>query len=389
MLALHTHGTLYREHGPSIVKVLGLREALSGSFPADRVFIDTRGDEPIDLSALGDLGFAGAVTREKATAALPQLHSLSDDAVVASGDVLRLHRTGQVNVLYRRGANANALFATERCNSYCLMCSQPPRAEDDSWRVAEMHDIISLIDPDIPVLGMTGGEPGLLGAQLAEILAHAAEALPAAHFHVLTNGRLFADAAFTALFRGLSGRILWAVPLYGDTAALHDHVVQATGAFDETINGIYNLAESGHRIELRCVVQKQTLPRLTALSSYIYRNLPFADHIAFMGLEPMGFARKNRDALWIDPVDYQDALEAAVYYLADRQLTVSVYNLPLCVLPPGLRPFARQSISDWKNVFVAECAPCVLKGECSGFFRSAGLDWRSRAIAPILEETGT
>ena len=386
MLALHTYGVLDRSNGPSIIKILGLREALAEEYPADRVFIDVRDDEAIDLSALGDLGFAGALCRNKRPAALPQLYDLTEDAVVAHGDVLRLHRSGQVNVLYRRGANSNALFATERCNSLCLMCSQPPRADDDSWRVAEMHDLISLIDRDILVLGMTGGEPGLLGAQLAELLAHAAAALPSAQFHVLTNGRLFADASFAALFKDLAGRIVWAIPLYGDTSALHDHIVQAPGAFDETINGIYNLAETGHRIEIRCVVQKQTLPRLTALSAYIYRNLPFATHIAFMGLEPMGFARKNREVLWVDPADYQEDLETAVHFLADRQLAVSVYNLPLCVLAASLRPFTRQSISDWKNVFVPECAPCSLKDECSGFFRSAGPDWRSRAISPVLQE---
>lgn len=48
MLALHTYGVLDRSNGPSIIKILGLREALAEEYPADRVFIDVRDDEAID-----------------------------------------------------------------------------------------------------------------------------------------------------------------------------------------------------------------------------------------------------------------------------------------------------------------------------------------------------
>jgi hypothetical protein len=85
---------------------------------------------------------------------------------------------GQVNVLYRRGANANSLFLTERCNSRCLMCSPPPRDDDDGWRVDELLELIGLIDDDLPQLGFTGGEPTLLGPRLAELIRACKAALP-------------------------------------------------------------------------------------------------------------------------------------------------------------------------------------------------------------------
>src|SRR5262245_1385665 len=43
------------------------------------------------------------------------------------GDVVQLFPNGTVQVLYRRSSNHNTILATERCNSLCLMCSQPPK----------------------------------------------------------------------------------------------------------------------------------------------------------------------------------------------------------------------------------------------------------------------
>ncbi|MGY4653780.1 hypothetical protein ACVWWN_007576 [Mycobacterium sp. URHB0021] len=61
---------------------------------------------------------------------------------------------------------------------------------------------------------------------------------------------------------------------------------------------------------------------------------------------------------------------------------VSVYNLPLCVLDPIVRPFAVQSISDWKNAYVEECEGCSVRRDCAGFF-STGRPKFSRGIAAI------
>ena len=147
------------------------------------------------------------------------------------GDVIRVRPRGQISVLFRRSANANFLFATERCNSYCLMCSQPPRDEDDSWRVPEILETIPLIDNDVRAIGMTGGEPTLLGARFADIIREVLADLPAAQFNILSNGRLLADPTLADRLAIGAGRVLWAIPLYADTASRHDYVVQAKRRF--------------------------------------------------------------------------------------------------------------------------------------------------------------
>ena len=160
------------------------------------------------------------------------------------------------------------------------------------------------------------------------------------------------------------------IPLYASTSPVHDFVVQAKGAFDQTIQGLYNAAKHGLKIEIRIVLHKQTIPGLMDLMDFIYRNLPFVDHVALMGLENMGYVKKNWDILWIDPLDYADKLEEAVRFMWYRRIHVSVYNLPLCVVPRDIWSFARQSISDYKNIYLDECEGCNLRQHCSGLFQS-------------------
>ena len=74
-----------------------------------------------------------------------------------------------------------------------------------------------------------------------------------------------------------------------------------------------------------------------------------------MGLEVVGFARTNTDALWVEPRDYGDILLDAISELTSREVKPLIFNQPLCLLPQDLWPYAVKSISDWKNIYVEEC----------------------------------
>ena len=86
-----------------------------------------------------------------------------------------------------------------------------------------------------------------------------------------------------------------------------------------------------------------------------------------MGMEPMGLAKVNRELLWIDPNDYMSELSDACFHLDNFGMNVSVYNLPLCVLPKELWRFARKSISDWKNVYAGFCNDCLYAETAADF----------------------
>ena len=304
---------------------------------------------------------------------------------LAEGDVISIARTGYIRTLYRTGSRHNVVFATDACNSYCVMCSQPPRPVDPRALIGEHLRLLSLI-PDVPPeLGITGGEPTLLKDGLIEIVAACKARFPTTPLHMLSNGRLFYYGAFARRLAEVEHRdLMVGVPVYSDTDAEHDHVVQARGAFDQTIVGVQNLARQGVPVEIRVVAHRHTTDRLLDIATFIYRNLTFAAHVTFMGLEPMGFAVANLDELWIDPWQYRDELERAVLFLAARGMRVSVYNHQLCTVSPAIHAFCRQSISDWKNEFLPVCEPCAARDSCAGFFASSVQRRYSQHIAPVL-----
>ncbi len=358
----------------------------SADRPADRereaLLVD--GARPVDPGYLAYLVVDGegaqAIPSDLHAWPIPEsLHHLSE------GDIIRISpRSGELWVMYRRGSASNSMLLTERCNSYCLMCSQPPKAGDDAHLVRAYLDAIPLMSPDTQEIGITGGEPTLLGDGLLEIVRACRDFLPHTALHMLSNGRMF---NYLALAREVSEidhpDLMIGIPLYSDIPHRHDFVVQADGAFDQTIRGIMNLARCGVPVEIRVVLHRQTVDRLPQLARFIARNLPFVDHVALMGLEMMGFVRMNLDALWIDPADYQSQLGDAVEHLRRHELNVSIYNHQLCVLAPHLWPAARKSISDWKNEYLDECAGCGVREECGGFFASSGLR-RSAHIRPLM-----
>jgi His-Xaa-Ser system radical SAM maturase HxsC len=253
------------------------------------------------------------------------------------------------------------------------MCSQPPQDHDDADALTERNlDLIRLIDRPPAQLVISGGEPTLLGERLFTIITALRDKFPETRLHMLTNGRVFAWPRYTARLAAIKhADFVLGIPLYSDDSAIHDYVVQAKGAFDQTVLGFHQAARYGLRTELRVVLHAITIPRLPQLAEYIYRNLTFAEHVALMGLENIGYAPRNMDKLWIDPHDYQDQLESAVEILSTRMMNVSIYNHQLCVLRESLWKFARKSISDWKNIYLDECQTCAVKEQCGGFFQWA------------------
>jgi His-Xaa-Ser system radical SAM maturase HxsC len=159
------------------------------------------------------------------------------------------------------------------------------------------------------------------------------------------------------------------IPLYADYAQLHDYIVQARDAFDQTVLGLHQLARHGVSIEIRIVLHALTASRLERLAEYISRNLTFVQHVAFMGMEHIGYAPRNLKELWIDPIDYQDALESSIATLSRFGIEARIYNLQLCILKKSLWKYSKQAISDWKNEYKDVCKDCSVKNRCGGFFQ--------------------
>jgi His-Xaa-Ser system radical SAM maturase HxsC len=383
MIRLSSKGTIHGVGAPLIAKVFRATSDDEGWSPCVRIAASAE-DISVSTDAAGWL-CEGSVAhdcrfplgKKFIVAEMPCGH-LSD------GDVIAIDTNGRVRTLFRRGSRSNTLFATERCNSFCLMCSQPPRRVVDDWRVQEMLCTVDLADRDVQEIGISGGEPTLLGDGFLRVLERCRDRLPKTAIHVLTNGRLFRYAGLAEAVAGIYHHdIMLGVPVYSDLDHQHDYVVQSRGAFEDTYLGLHNLAKAGVPTEIRIVVHKSTHARLRHLADFIYRNFPFAAHVAFMGLEKTGFAVANWADLWIDPMDYVHDLCRAVSSLDSRGMNVSLYNYQLCTVPPDYRRFCRQSISDWKTDYVQECRNCDAKSQCCGFFAFNIPDGISRLITPL------
>ncbi len=304
----------------------------------------------------------------------PKIHLPLQLRHLAPGDVFAVSPDGsRVSVLWKADARHNSILLTERCDHYCIMCSQPPKERDDGYLFERAKRVIDSLPSQASAVTLTGGEPTIYPEAFLDLLRHIAATAPRLAVHVLSNGRRFADAAFSRAYASTPlADLMVGIPLYAAAPALHDYVVQSRGAFNETVRGILSLISAGARVEIRVVIQQANVAHLTELAYFIARNLPFVDQVALMGLEMTGLARPNSSRVWVDPFDYRSELSDAYAILHDAGVRTKIYNHQLCVLDERVRPAAVQSISDWKRSYPESCQPCAVREQCAGVFSTSG-----------------
>lgn len=286
-----------------------------------------------------------------------------------AGDVVQLVPTEhRIVTLYKQAWHTNGLYVTDLCNSHCIMCPQPPQ-DKDSVSQEFLDSFIDCLPNNVTSLGVTGGEPTMIGDRLVHVLQKIARKSSDCQVQVLSNARRLKDFKYAKAIAdsGLK-KLFFGVPLYSSVPEIHDFIVQSKGAFQETCKGVANLERLGVPVEIRIVLHKQVVSGLRELVQWLFFNMPYACHIAIMGMENMGYVKKNWDSLWISPKDYQTELYESVQYLHLRGMNVSIFNLPRCLLDKRLWQFARDSISDFKVSYTDECNKCVERERCGGLF---------------------
>lgn len=227
------------------------------------------------------------------------------------GDIVVVNKQGEIVFVYEINSHHNALMATERCNHRCIMCPQPPILQEKDKTPFNLR-LISLMDNNTQEIGITGGEPTLIGDNLFTLINQIKKELPKTAISILSNGVKFADKEYAMkLAKCRHQNLQIDIPLFSDIAEEHNRIVGAK-TFYKTVQGLYNLALFHQRIGLRIVVHKQTYKRLPQFADFIYHNFPFVVQVAFMQMETTGLAKENFEELWIDPYDYNEALREAV-----------------------------------------------------------------------------
>ena len=297
-------------------------------------------------------------------------------------DIVSLNPNGNINVLWEVESDENAFLLTEQCNCRCVMCPQPPRKDPEGLFELNLR-ILDLINPKkTNRLCITGGEPTILGDKFISFLKICKSRCPESNITVLTNGTQFSNFEFSKQVTSIGLKnLLICVALYADTDTLHDDITRLKGSFYDTVKGLHNLAKFHQNIEIRFVINKLNYERLHSFAIFVYRNFPFVFHVAFMGLEITGYAEKNFNEIWIDPIDYKDNLRSAVLELSRRDIHTSIYNIPLCLIPKDIWSFSRKSISPWKNNYLPICQDCDVREMCCGIFTTSA--FQSANIRPI------
>jgi len=299
------------------------------------------------------------------------------------GDVVLVNPDGSIVFLYEINVRSNVIMTTERCNHRCIMCAQPPVNTEEDKTPFNLR-LISLMDKHTKEIGLSGGEPTLIGDNLFLLIKQIQRQMPSAAISILSNGVRFADIDYAAKLARLHHRDLQIdIPLFSDVAEIHNKIVGAP-TFYKTVQGLYNLAQLRQQIGIRVVVQRLNYKRLPQLADFIYHNFPFVAQVAFMQMEMVGMALSNKDEVWIDPFDYNRELAEAVLLLNERGIDAYVYNSQMCILPEEVRQYAVQSISDWKDIYIDECDGCQCRGKCAGLFAS-NKTYHSSHIRPIVE----
>lgn len=296
---------------------------------------------------------------------------IATDINISNGDIIRYDSDEQkIYIEYSAASSSNVLFLTTHCNNKCIMCPQSQCNDNGSFYKAAKN-IIDLVDTPPEIINLTGGEPTFFKEKFIDTLSYIRKKWANTEPLILTNARTFNDITFAEnVIAASEGKISFGIPLYSDSARIHDEIVGTNKAWAQTVNGIYNLAFLKAKIEIRTVIMRQNLYRLAKLINFIAANLPFVQQVSIMGMEPMGKARTHWHDLWIDPIDTINPLFEAIMAANNHNLRIYIYNYQLCYLPTSLHKYAANTISDWKQVYFECCGKCSLKPNCGGFFES-------------------
>lgn len=266
------------------------------------------------------------------------------------------------SILLGRQENKIMSFVfTTKCNQKCIMC--PQLLDNDCLENDMVLEIIAnhFSYKGVDEVYITGGEPLIKSKYIDKIVEKSPQRVM---FTILTNGVIIPSD-----FILKSQKVKFCIPLYSSYDELHNYMT-GSNYFYRVIDNLIKLSTYFVPIELRFVITKLNYENMEEYVRFVYRNLPFVQNIAFMGMELAESAAENKDLLWVHPKEFLPVLEKAIDYLEDFQMPVSIYNLQPCLINEKYRKYIYNSISEWKRVFVSACDNCKMKGNCQGTFFS-------------------
>lgn len=278
------------------------------------------------------------------------------------------------------------------CNQSCRFCfvsTHLPPPGDEAVRAA----IVEAARGGKQVT-LTGGEPTLNPSLVDYVaLARAHSRLPVA---LQTNAIRLADPALTEAL--VSAGLSWVqASLHAASAARSDEITEAPGTFEKTVRGLDNLhRHEGVELVINFVITQRNHEELVPFVRLVAARWPRAmANISFVTVTH-DVVPRDRDLI---PryADVLPQLRAAIEEAQRLGVNVggfeSMCGLPLCLVPPAVRPRViaeiPQGYDQGEFVRPEACTRCALNRTCYGLRRSYQELYGDGELRPVAPEEAT
>jgi radical SAM protein with 4Fe4S-binding SPASM domain len=296
------------------------------------------------------------------------------------------------------------LALSYRCNNNCAHCYNARSRQHPELSTGQWKGILDrLWDVGIPHIVFTGGEPTLRD-DLPELIAHAEKNGQITGIN--TNGRRLRDRAFIQSLVA-AGLDHVQITLESHDAGIHDAMVRARGAWEDTVAGLREVLATRLYVMTNTTLLRQNAPLLSetlafladtgvptvGINALIYsgHGLEVDSGLAENELPPLlslardATTRCGQKLIWYTPTQYCH-FDPMQLELGVKGCTAALYNM--CVEPDGAvlpcqsyyQPLGSLLLDPWEKIWNHElavalrerrnlpidCQACALVLECGG-----------------------
>ncbi len=271
-----------------------------------------------------------------------------------------------------------------QCNNRCVFCVQGDKRDTEPCRPAD--DVRAQLERHrarCDAVVFTGGEVTLRDDLLDQV--RVARDLGYRAIQVQTNGRRMSYAPYVDALID-AGVTELAPAIHGADAATHDALVQARGAFKQTVRGIRHARSRGLPVVLNSVIVRQNVAQLPAMVRGFVTLGVRQSQFAFV--HALGTAAQRFDTVVPRYAAVYPYLREALLLGERAGLRMMAEAVPLCWMR-GLERFVSEaympettvvdsqvtiaSYADWRHAegkaHGPACATCTWRRRCEGPWR--------------------
>jgi len=263
-----------------------------------------------------------------------------------------------------------------RCNSHCVMCTNPftfqleeslPYSFDN---IKQRWSNVRLKSND--VVGLTGGEP-IIHPDFFKIIHWFRTQYPKNKIAIASNGRMFYYQSFIKNLLKINN-LLVEIAIHGYDERSHDMITRVKGSFKQTVEGIHNIfryKNNSQELEIRIIITKLTYKNLDKILAFVKNEFDVEQirDITLIFMEMEGQAKDNFNIVGITYKEVMKYLPQVVNEWVSQFNDFRLYHFPLCVLPPKLWRYSWRTLRGEEVMFLPRCNKCSFKKYCLGIHR--------------------